>query len=176
MVRVNKYQQDTDALQGRRVTVLGAGRSGVAAAELLQHTGALVFVSDHSENALSEEHRKRLQEAGVAFETGQHSRRVYQADLAVISPGIPDTAPVVRELEHREIPVISEIELSSWFVQETVIAITGSNGKTTTSTLVSELLEFGEHDPVLCGNIGRPFAQAVMSRMESKKKGSTWWK
>ncbi len=165
-----EFQRRLTSLKESAVTVLGAARSGLAAAELLHEWGASVFVSDNNPEALTPERQQRLESLGIPFESGAHSDRVYQANLVVISPGIPDHAPVVRELERREIPIISEIELSAWFADEPIIAVTGSNGKTTTSTLIAELLDFDQKHPVLCGNIGRPFAQAVGRGTETAKK------
>jgi len=162
MESVNQLQ----SLDDRRVTVLGARRSGLAAAELLQHAGARVFLSDVSADALTEQEERVLHGQGIPFETGGHSDRVYEASLAIVSPGIPASAPVIREMESRDIPMISEIELASWFVEDPVIAITGSNGKTTTSTLIAEFLGTQFYTPYLCGNIGNSFADAVNSRDE----------
>lgn len=159
----------TEAIQQLRdktVTVLGGKRSGLAAARLLAENNAQVFVSDFSKDAFSAETKEWFQSTGIDFEAGQHSERVYAADLIVISPGIPNTSPVVHKITELEIPTISEVELASWFVKDPIIAITGSNGKTTTTSLVADFLQIAPYSAELCGNIGRPFATAVL---ESQK-------
>jgi len=149
-------------LQDKTVTVLGGKRSGLAAAHLLAENGATVFVSDFSKDAFSAETEEWFQTKSIDFEAGQHSKRIYAADLIVISPGIPNTSPVVKKITELEIPTISEVELASWFVNDPIIAITGSNGKTTTTSLVAEFFKVEPYTSELCGNIGRPFASAVL--------------
>jgi len=149
------------SLDDRSVTVLGAQRSGIAAAKLLNRHGAKVLLSDLAPNAVQDNVRSVLEEQGVEVELGAHSDRVYEATLVVVSPGIPSTAPVLEGMKQRNIPVISEVELASWFVDAPVIAVTGSNGKTTTCTLISKLLDTEFYHPILCGNIGNPFADAI---------------
>lgn len=122
-----------------------------------------VFVSDRGE--IKEEYKKVLEQHGIAWEAGRHSReKVLAADLVMKSPGIPDTAPVVLELRSAGIPVISEIELASRFTRATLIGITGSNGKTTTSLLAHHLISGGGLEVGLAGNIGDSFAKMVAER------------
>ncbi len=149
-------------LASKTVTVLGGKRSGLAAARLLAEHDAQVFVSDFSEDAFSAETKAWFQSAGIGFEFGQHSERVFAADFIVISPGIPDSTPVVKKIDQLGIPTISEVELASWFVEDPIIAITGSNGKTTTTSLIAEFLRSAPYSAELCGNIGRPFTAAVL--------------
>ncbi|MCF7804976.1 MAG: hypothetical protein K9N46_03475 [Candidatus Marinimicrobia bacterium] len=166
-------QEKIHSLARSQVTVLGAQRTGMAAARLLKQWGAKVFISDMDEDALSEKCIKELAKAGIEYELGSHSERVYDADLVIISPGIPESALVVQELQKLEIPMISEVELASWFVDSPVIAVTGSNGKTTTSTLISKFLDINDLNPALCGNIGNPFANELLEESESSKKKSS---
>ncbi len=156
-------QAHIDSLHQRPVAVLGAQRSGIAAATLLHRSGARVLLSDSADDAVSDEMQQSLRNMGIEVELGQHSQRVYDASLIVISPGIPETAPVIREIERRNIPMISEVELASWFVRAPLIAVTGSNGKTTTSTLIAKFLDNRFYAPRLCGNIGNSFAGMVQS-------------
>lgn len=159
-------ENQEQTLQNKDVTVLGGRRSGVAAARLLAQNGAQVFISDMDGNAFEPETEKLFRDLGILFEAGQHSKRVYAADMVVISPGIPADSPVVQEITYLGLPTISEVELASWFTESPIIAITGSNGKTTTATLVAEFLETSSYQPELCGNIGRPFASAVLEIKE----------
>ncbi|MBD3273751.1 MAG: UDP-N-acetylmuramoyl-L-alanine--D-glutamate ligase [Candidatus Marinimicrobia bacterium] len=156
-------------VQNNPVTVLGAQRSGIAAAKLLKKHGCDVFLSDFNEGAIPEDVAAELSALEIPFESGQHSDRVYESSLAVVSPGIPSDAKVIAELSYRNIEMVSEVEVSSWFVDAPLIAITGSNGKTTTTTLIAHFLEGNHYNPVLCGNIGRAFADAVLEEQNSER-------
>lgn len=152
-----------DALKNMVVSVLGAGRSGVAAAELLARAGARPLVSESG--AVKADAAERLRQLGVPFEDGGHSERVFEAALCVVSPGIPRTAPVIREMESQGIPVVSEIELASWFCPARIIGITGTDGKTTTATLIDHICRedgLGRgYRAFSVGNIGTPFSSEV---------------
>ncbi|MBS1272569.1 MAG: UDP-N-acetylmuramoylalanine--D-glutamate ligase [Candidatus Marinimicrobia bacterium] len=169
-----RQQDKIQSLESSRVIVLGAQRSGLAAAQLLNHWGASVLISDIATDVLSEDVLRKLESIGIEYELGGHSEKVFNADLVIVSPGIPNSASVIKDLEVRQIPMISEVELASWFVDSPVIGITGSNGKTTTSTLVSQFLDIKDTDPALVGNIGNPFANELLDYDEndSKKKFS----
>lgn len=152
-----------EALKGVAVSVIGAGKSGVAAAGLLASAGARPLVSEFG--TINAEAAEQMRELGVPFEEGGHSERVFEAELCVVSPGIPRTAPVIREMEERSISVVSEIELASWFCQARIIGITGTDGKTTTATLIHSICR---EDGLACGyrafsvgNIGTPFSSEV---------------
>lgn len=152
-------------LSGKRVVVLGAGRSGLAAARLLAAAGADLFASDlrpaeELAGALAE-----LDRLGVACETGGHSLRGFPApDFAVASPGVPASAPVIRALSERGAPVFSEIELASWFCEAEIVAVTGSNAKTTVARWIEHVLREAGRDAVACGNVGYPFSDMVRER------------
>jgi len=146
--------------QGGKLVVLGAGESGAGAALLGKKQGFAVFVSD--KGRIAPTYKDVLLQAGIEWEEGTHTEaRILGADLCVKSPGIPDTAPLVQALLSRGIPVISEIEFASWYCEATLIAITGSNGKTTTTLLTHHLLVQGGLDAGLAGNIGDSFAAMV---------------
>ncbi|KZK74911.1 MAG: UDP-N-acetylmuramoyl-L-alanine--D-glutamate ligase [Pelodictyon luteolum] len=150
-------------LEGRRVSVIGAGRSGSAAAELLVHNGAQVLLSE--KGAMDPDTASRLCQIGAEIESEGHSDRVFDADFAVVSPGVPPGVPVIRELERRQIPVHSEIELASWFCRARIAGITGTDGKTTTATLVQRMAEadgrLAGYRAYGVGNIGVPFSSLV---------------
>jgi UDP-N-acetylmuramoylalanine--D-glutamate ligase len=143
-------------LAGKRVTVVGGARSGLAAARLLATHGAHVFLSDSGEG--TDELRQSLQEAGVACEFGGHTPRALKADFIAISPGVPSTTPIVVEALDLGLQVYSEIEIASWFCRGPIVAITGSNGKTTTTSLIAHVFTTAERPHVLAGNIGVPFS------------------
>ena len=142
-------------LNGKRVLVVGLGRSGVASALFLKSRGADVTVSDAKSEDQLREQIPTLLDAGIAVETGAHGERTFRnQDLIVVSPGVPvDAEPLVQARALGQ-PVIGEIELASQFLPGPMVAITGSNGKTTTTTLVGEILAGAGLKTLVGGNIG----------------------
>lgn len=145
-------------VQAKQISVIGAARSGVAVAKLLNAHGAEVFVSDGAPAEKLQDHLEVLRVEGIRFETGGHSDRVYESTLMVISPGVPSDAKVVVQAGRCGIPVVSELEAASWFCRAPIIAITGSNGKTTTTTLAGRVLGDTRRRIDMGGNIGRAFS------------------
>src|SRR5260370_17892866 len=148
-------------LKNKRVLVVGLGRSGVASAFFLQDHGAKVTVSDSKSEAQVKGEIAGVLDRGISLETGQHGERPFRdQDLIVVSPGVPSDQPQLQHARSRGIPVIGEVELAFRFLQGRVIAITGSNGKTTTTTLVGEILaQAGTKNgkkTLVGGNIGTP--------------------
>lgn len=144
----------------RRVVVLGGGESGVGAAVLAKVKGFDTFLSDSGH--LKDEHRRKLEEWKIPFEEGGHSENlVLNADLVVKSPGIPEIAPLVKALYARNTSVISEIEFAGYYDTAKKICITGSNGKTTTTSLIYYLLKSAGLNVGLGGNIGDSYAYQV---------------
>lgn len=154
---------------GRRVTIVGMARSGLAAARFLAERGARVLVSDSKPAQKLTAELEMLKSIGVAVETGVNSdEALLTADLIVVSPGVPlETPPIARALAAgRE--VIGEVELASRFMQGTIIGITGSNGKTTTTSLTGLLLQEAGFHTLVGGNIGTPLISlAAQTRPES---------
>ena len=144
----------------KRLVILGAGESGTGAAILGRKQGYDVFVSDSG--TPQARFLDELRDEGIAFETGQHSeQRILEASLLVKSPGIPDKAEIVRRAGEKGIPVVSEIEFASWFTDKNIIAITGTNGKTTTTSLLHHILVKAGKKAGKGGNIGTSFARLV---------------
>jgi UDP-N-acetylmuramoylalanine--D-glutamate ligase len=154
-------------LHKKKVSVIGAVRSGVAVAQLLRSQGADVFVSDSSSADKLLSSISVLQSEEIEFEVGKHSDRVYQCELMVISPGVPSNAPVVLEAQKRRIKVVSELEAGSWFCKSPIAAITGSNGKTTTTTLIGRILDHAKKKHFVAGNIGTAFSSIVLELAET---------
>jgi UDP-N-acetylmuramoylalanine--D-glutamate ligase len=142
-------------LTGKRVLVVGLGRSGIASALFLQSRGARVTVSDAKSEDQLREQIPTLLDAGIAVETGAHGERTFRnQDLIVVSPGVPvDAEPLVQARALGQ-PVIGEIELAFQFLNGPIVAITGSNGKTTTTTLVGEIIAACGFNTLVGGNIG----------------------
>ena len=147
----------------KKLVVLGGGESGVGAAVLGKIKGYSVFLSDA--RTIKEKYKDVLLNHKIDWEEGKHSKDIIlTAHLVVKSPGIPDTVQIVQELKNKGIQIISEIEFASWFTQATLVAITGSNGKTTTTMLTHHLLQKGGLTVNMAGNIGDSFAQMVAEK------------
>jgi len=139
------------------IVILGAGESGTGAAKLARKLGYRAFVSDAG--TIKPQARNMLQELGTEFEEGKHSLdKILRSHTIIKSPGIPDTAKVIRECHEQGIPVISEIEFAARHSNARLVCITGSNGKTTTSMLTHAILTAGGLDACLAGNVGKSFA------------------
>jgi UDP-N-acetylmuramoylalanine--D-glutamate ligase len=149
-------------VKGKRVLVVGVGKSGVASSLFLKELGAKVTVSDSkSEEQLAHE-IPMLLDHGIVVEAGQHSPRTFrEEDLIVLSPGVPVNVPQLAPARQAGVPIIGEIELASRFLKGRVIAITGSNGKTTTTALAGEVLSMGGYEVQVGGNIGTPAISLV---------------
>lgn len=144
----------------KRIVVLGAGESGAGAAVLAKEKGFDVFVSDMGQ--IKPEYRALLDQNGISWEDGQHTESlILNADEVVKSPGIPNNAPMIKRLQAQGTPVISEIEFASRYTTAKMICITGSNGKTTTTSLIYDMLRRAGLDVGLAGNIGNSLALQV---------------
>lgn len=146
-----------------RLVILGGGESGVGTAILGQKKGFEVFVSDKGE--IKEKYKEVLEHFEIEWESGDHTEaKILNADVVMKSPGIPDKAPLVKALVAKGVPVISEIEFASKYTDATLIGITGSNGKTTTTMLTYHLLKNGGLNVGMAGNIGDSFAKMVAEK------------
>lgn len=151
-------------LRGKQVLVVGMARSGIATALFLRRRGARVVISELRQAEQMRAEIPRLMEAGIAIETGGHHERTFlNADMIVVSPGVPVALPVLERARRERIAVIGELELAMRFLQGRVIAITGSNGKTTTTALTGHILEGCGHRVQVGGNIGTPLIALVES-------------
>lgn len=144
----------------KRIVILGAGESGAGAAVLAQKKGFDTFVSDMS--AIKEKYKKLLNERGIAWEESKHTEElILNADEVIKSPGIPNNAPMILKIKERNIPVISEIEFAGRYTNAKMICITGSNGKTTTTSLIYHIFRKAGLNVGLAGNIGQSLAYQV---------------
>ena len=144
---------------GTRVAVLGLRDTGTLSALYLHGKGYHVFASDLADTEDVRSNLKKLSEHGIRAECGKHSLdEILAADWILISPGIPPGSKIYQAIRAAKKPIYSEIEVASWFSPaKTVVAVTGSCGKTTTATLISKIVEASGRDAVLCGNIGNPW-------------------
>lgn len=144
----------------KRLVILGGGESGVGTALLGKEKGFRVFVSDFGN--IKKKYKDVLLHHEIEWEEGQHEAlKILKADLVVKSPGISDAAPIVKQLRINGVPVVSEIEFAAQFTSATIIGVTGSNGKTTTTMMVHHILKQAKLEAVMAGNIGESFAKEI---------------
>ena len=151
--------QNKEEIKGKKVLILGLARTGVAAARLCNSLGAKVLVSDIKSEEELKDYTGMLEGADVEFFFGSHPESLLEAvDLIIVSPGIQGSIPVLVKARSLGIEIISEIELAYNFLKSPVIAITGTNGKTTTTKLIQEILAAGGYKTASAGNIGNPLS------------------
>jgi len=156
-LQIANYQLTLMDLNDKRVLVVGLGKSGVASALFLKSRGARVTVSDSKPETELRNEILLLLEHGITVETGGHGERTFrEQDLIVVSPGVPVDAPQLAQARNLGEPVIGEIELAAQFLAGPIVAITGANGKTTTTSLAGEIVAAGGFSTLVGGNIGTP--------------------
>ena len=144
----------------KRIVVLGAAESGAGAAVLAKKKGFDVFVSDMS--TIKDKYKELLNSHEIVWEEGHHTEElILNADEVIKSPGIPENAPMILKIKEKNIPIISEIEFAGRYTQAKMICITGSNGKTTTTSLIYHILKNAGYNVGLAGNIGSSLALQV---------------
>src|SRR5271167_3402966 len=157
-------------VKGKRVLVVGLGKSGVASALFLEKRGSRVAVSDARSQEQLREEIPLLLDHGISVETGQHGERTFRdQDVIVISPGVPFDVPQLVQARALGIPVIGEVELAARYLKGRIVAITGSNGKTTTTALAGEIISAAGQKTLVGGNIGTPAISFV-----NKASDDTW--
>jgi UDP-N-acetylmuramoylalanine--D-glutamate ligase len=149
-------------LINKNIAVIGARKSGIGAAKLIKQFGGIPFVSDSNNEEKLKESIELLQKENIAYEVGGHSEKVYTCDLLVVSPGVPSDSKVILEAEKRGKKIISEIELAYYFCKGNIIAITGTNGKTTTTSLCEHVFNKCGVKTYAAGNIGLAFSEIVL--------------
>lgn len=151
-----------DRIRNRRVAVLGLARSGAAVCEMLLGHGAQVLASDSGDTDKLRQTAEHLRDLGAWVELGGHTAEaLLRTDYLVVSPGLKPNLPVIAAASEKGIPVFSEIEVAYWLCSCDVLAITGTNGKTTTVTLLHRILQTAGLDAQLAGNVGTPFSSVV---------------
>ena len=148
------------AFDNKHILVVGMGRSGAACARFLKDRGGRVTITDSADGATLSAAAAELRGCGIAVELGRHPAGLFEAaELIVISPGVPHTLPPLVDAGKRGIPVMGEIELASRFIEDPIIAVTGTNGKTTTTTLVGQMIQDSGLSTFVGGNIGTPLIE-----------------
>ena len=146
-----------------KIVILGGGESGTGSAILAQKQGFDVFLSDYGK--IKSSYKKILDEYKILWEEKQHNQKqILEASEIIKSPGIPDTAPIIKAAKELNIPIISEIEFAARYTNAYMICITGSNGKTTTTSLIYDLLKKANYNVGIAGNIGKSFALQVATK------------
>ena len=149
-------------LRGKRVLVIGMGRAGVAAANLLVAKGARVTITDKKQKEELREFYKKLKGRRIEIETGGHLVGLLKdIELVVASPGVSPNIPLLERAKEKRIPIIGELELASSFLKVPIVAVTGTNGKTTTTTLIGKILKKEGKRVAVAGNIGHPLSSCV---------------
>lgn len=149
-------------LKYKSFSIIGAARSGVAAAKLLKSNGYKVFLSDSlSEEKINQDFLNEIKASAINHEFGKHSDKVFECDCLIISPGVPQDSEVIKKAFAKRIDVVSELEAASWFCKGRIISVTGTNGKTTTATLTGEIFNDAGVKAYTCGNIGVAFSDVV---------------
>lgn len=147
--------------ENKKIHVIGAAKSGLAVARFLKQSGADVFVSEKESADKRKSEAGLLAELKIECEFGAHSDRLLSADMIVISPGVPMNIPILKKIREQGIPVYSELEIASWVLNSPIVAITGSNGKTTTTTLIGEIFRESGRPTIVAGNVGTPLSELV---------------
>lgn len=154
-------------IKDKKISIIGAGRSGLGAAKLAKKLGAKPFVSDAGNAEKLTSVLEILKTSNIEFEIGEHSEKVYECDLMVVSPGVPSDAEVLKNAQIKQIKIISEVEFASWFCNANIIGITGTNGKTTTTDLCGYLFNECGVKAFTAGNIGLAFSEIATEVKEN---------
>lgn len=163
---------DTKQLEGKRVAVVGLARSGVAAAHLLQAVGAVVTVADRKDRAELHGVLKTIEESAIDVVLGSgYETALMTAELVVISPGVPYRMEALERVRRRGVKVISELDLASRFMPIPILALTGTNGKSTTVTMIGKMLQAAGKQVFVGGNLGTAFSEAAIQSLRAMKEG-----
>lgn len=155
-------------LKNKKITIIGAVRSGIGAAKLIKKVGGIPFVSDMADDENIKKFLEELKKENIKFETGGHSEKVYDCAMMVVSPGVPNQAPVLIKAREKNIRLISEVELSYQYCKGNIIAITGTNGKTTTTSLCGHIFNQCGKNTFVAGNIGLAFSEIALDVEEDE--------
>jgi len=155
-------------VKGKKISIIGAARSGVGAAKLVKRLGGIPFVSDFSPKEKIYDAVNQLEIEKINFESGGHSDRVFESSLMIVSPGVPNDSQVIQNARAKGIKLISEIEFAYHYCKGKIIAITGTNGKTTTTSLCGHVFNTCGYKTHVAGNIGVAFSEIVLDVKEGE--------
>ena len=164
MIKPKKYNRES--IVNKRITVIGLGISGKAVSILANQLGAIVYASDsNSSEEIILNAMDLMHDHHIATETGIHTKKIYDSDLWIVSPGVSAKSKIIKEAFNHNIPIVSEIEFASWFTKFPIIGITGSNGKTTTTYMLNQMFKEDQKAVVIGGNIGIPFSECILKEI-----------
>jgi UDP-N-acetylmuramoylalanine--D-glutamate ligase len=155
-------------IKGKKISVIGAVRSGIGASKLAKKMGAIPFVSDSSEKNKIVNSISVFDKEKINYEYGTHSDKVFDCDFIVTSPGVPSDSEVLKRARNKKIKIVSEVEFASWFCKGKIISITGTNGKTTTTFLMAHTLNECGIKTYAAGNIGHAFSEITLDIKEDQ--------
>ena len=165
--QINRVNQ-----KGNKITIIGLKKSGYAAALLGNQLGATIFVSDSNKDKEIIKNNNSLANKGIDCEIGKHTNRIYDADYWVISPGVPSDIDIIKKAKKINIPIIGEIEFASKLTKLPIIAVTGSKGKSTTVSIIHDMLKTKNLSPILAGNIGIPLSKIILKEIQNPNIGN----
>lgn len=155
-------------ISGKKVTIVGAKRSGVAAAKLINKLGGKPFVTDSASGTALKEYLEKLETEKIEYEADNHTEKVFDCDLMVVSPGVPSDAEILKQASDKNIRIIGELELAASVCKGKIIAVTGTNGKTTTTSLCGHLFNTCGKKTYIAGNIGFAFSEIALDVKEDE--------
>jgi len=155
-------------VRGKKIAVIGMGKSGIEAARFLKRKRAELFISEGRRTERTKRAAETLEKEGFELELGRHSiEKICRSDFVIISPGISPRQPVYQAVKESSAPLLSEIEVASWYLNQPIIAVTGTNGKTTVTSLITQMLNDCGKPALSAGNIGNP----LIGEIEKIEKG-----
>ena len=169
---IDTAKREKIKIENKPVSVIGLGRSGLSAAKLAHHLGAQVIISDSGNGIDINNNADKMLAKGINVETGHHSSALYDSSLWIVSPGIDTNSDIIEKAKNLNIPIVGEIEFASWFTNSPIIAVTGSNGKTTTVNALYEMCQTKNRKGILGGNIGTPFSSNVLDELIKKSQNN----
>lgn len=155
-------------MKGKKISIIGAVRSGIGAAKLAKKLGAIPFVSDSGSKDKLEKSIAVFEAENILYEYDAHTERIFDCDFMITSPGVPSDSPVLVKARELNIKIVSEVEFASWFCKGNIIAITGTNGKTTTTSLMNFALNECGIKCYAAGNIGDAFSEIALEVNENE--------
>jgi len=162
---INLKEIESIKWEEQNIAILGAGISGLGALKLAKHLNANILLSDSSKKDVKIRESNKLK-----YEYSGHTDKILKSDLIIKSPGIPNQVDIIKRSKNMNIPIVSEVEFASWFSNSDIIAITGSNGKTTTVNLIFEIFKNSGKDVLLGGNVGTTYSENVLYELQNKKE------
>ncbi len=162
---INLKKIESIKWEEKHIAILGAGISGLGALKLAKHLNTNILLSDSSKQDINIQESNKFK-----YECSGHTEEILKSDLIIKSPGIPNDLDIIKRSKSMNIPIVSEVEFASWFSNSAIIAVTGSNGKTTTVSLIFEIFKNSGKNVLLGGNVGTAYSENVLYELQNKKE------